>query len=122
MEEINISRSGDNHQWGYGEGTGPGLIPKPANIIGNEALPVWAYPRSDGQAVIGAGVYRGSKFPELIGKYLFSDFISGKFWTATAGGDVEQIGNVTAGFPNGCLLYTSPSPRDQRGSRMPSSA
>ena len=29
-------------------------------------------------------------------------------------------------YPNhgiyGCLLYTSPSPRDQRGSRMPSSA
>ena len=24
--------------------------------------------------------------------------------------------------PRGCLLYTSPSPRDQRGSRMPSSA
>ena len=23
---------------------------------------------------------------------------------------------------NNCLLYTSPSPRDQRGSRMPSSA
>ena len=26
------------------------------------------------------------------------------------------------GFYTGCLLYTSPSPRDQRGSRMPSSA
>ena len=25
-------------------------------------------------------------------------------------------------FTGGCLLYTSPSPRDQRGSRMPSSA
>ena len=25
-------------------------------------------------------------------------------------------------LPWGCLLYTSPSPRDQRGSRMPSSA
>ena len=24
--------------------------------------------------------------------------------------------------PGDCLLYTSPSPRDQRGSRMPSSA
>ena len=24
--------------------------------------------------------------------------------------------------PDDCLLYTSPSPRDQRGSRMPSSA
>ena len=26
------------------------------------------------------------------------------------------------GFDDSCLLYTSPSPRDQRGSRMPSSA
>ena len=26
------------------------------------------------------------------------------------------------GITQGCLLYTSPSPRDQRGSRMPSSA
>ena len=25
-------------------------------------------------------------------------------------------------FPGGCLLYTSPSPRDKRQSRMPSSA
>ena len=25
-------------------------------------------------------------------------------------------------IPSTCLLYTSPSPRDQRGSRMPSSA
>ena len=29
---------------------------------------------------------------------------------------------ATAGFPEICLLYTSPSPRDQRGTRMPSSA
>ena len=27
-----------------------------------------------------------------------------------------------AALCTGCLLYTSPSPRDQRGSRMPSSA
>ena len=30
--------------------------------------------------------------------------------------------NVLGVTINGCLLYTSPSPRDQRGSRMPSSA
>ena len=29
---------------------------------------------------------------------------------------------ISAARNNGCLLYTSPSPRDQRGSRMPSSA
>ena len=31
-------------------------------------------------------------------------------------------GNVYVGELDTCLLYTSPSPRDQRGSRMPSSA
>ena len=31
--------------------------------------------------------------------------------------DAKENPNITA-----CLLYTSPSPRDQRGSRMPSSA
>ena len=30
--------------------------------------------------------------------------------------------DVLVGGLYGCLLYTSPSPRDQRGSRMPSSA
>ena len=29
---------------------------------------------------------------------------------------------VLFSHPKDCLLYTSPSPRDQRGSRMPSSA
>ena len=32
---------------------------------------------------------------------------------------VALLGNT---IPTGCLLYTSPSPRDQRGARMPSSA
>ena len=34
----------------------------------------------------------------------------------------EAIGSGTVKLPPVCLLYTSPSPRDQRGSRMPSSA
>ena len=38
--------------------------------------------------------------------------------TATMG--VE--GSTTSYEQEACLLYTSPSPRDQRGSRMPSSA
>ena len=33
-----------------------------------------------------------------------------------------QIVYAAAGHPNSCLLYTSPSPRDKRQSRMPSSA
>ena len=30
--------------------------------------------------------------------------------------------NSHLGYPKGCLLYTSPSPRDRQKSRMPSSA
>ena len=36
--------------------------------------------------------------------------------------DYELVPNAGARKSNSCLLYTSPSPRDQRGSRMPSSA
>ena len=35
--------------------------------------------------------------------------------------EVKQFDVLTSDL-NACLLYTSPSPRDQRGSRMPSSA
>ena len=37
---------------------------------------------------------------------------------------LDSKGNIvaTAGFKKGCLLYTSPSPRDAHESRMPSSA
>jgi len=36
--------------------------------------------------------------------------------------DEGDVVEVQPGTYTGCLLYTSPSPRDQRGSRMPSSA
>ena len=46
------------------------------------------------------------------------------FGTPRSSGQSEAIslGNEEKATANCCLLYTSPSPRDQRGSRMPSSA
>ena len=35
---------------------------------------------------------------------------------------VNSAADLPVDLSDGCLLYTSPSPRDQRGSRMPSSA
>ena len=54
----------------------------------------------------------------------------GNNFTANSGGEVNisggSIGHLfdaaDGSEVNICLLYTSPSPRDQRGSRMPSSA
>ena len=107
-EEIDIVRPGDNHQWGYREGNVAGVIPEPSVIVGNPTPPIWDYDRDAGRAVIGAGVYRGDQFPELFGRYLFSDFVTGRLWTATSTGTsytIEQIGEVTAGFPNGVNGY-----------------
>ena len=38
------------------------------------------------------------------------------------GAEEERLRALRAAKDGTCLLYTSPSPRDQRGSRMPSSA
>ena len=42
--------------------------------------------------------------------------------TFNADGTGNSITNIENADIKSCLLYTSPSPRDQRGSRMPSSA
>ena len=62
------------------------------------------------EIVLGAGCFWGveKKFWDLDGVYLTS--------VGYSGGDTE---NPTY---EDCLLYTSPSPRDMRRSRMPSSA
>ena len=61
----------------------------------------------------------------------YESFVSGIGTTNTtfyaiennSAGEFEVgIGTVTDASPDTCLLYTSPSPRDMRRSRMPSSA
>ena len=56
---------------------------------------------------------------EIRGRYSFLGFSPNVIWRAH--GDVSEISRDGGPFKT-CLLYTSPSPRDQRGSRMPSSA
>jgi glucose/arabinose dehydrogenase len=43
-------------------------------------IPVAEYPRSAGFSVTGGHVYRGSRYPQLVGRYLFGDFGSGRIW------------------------------------------
>ena len=51
--------------------------------------------------------------------------ITNNIWFQVGAADINWNGTgqiLSASYLNNCLLYTSPSPRDQRGSRMPSSA
>ena len=73
-------------------------------------------------------VTQWSDFDErgLLGLAFHPDFANnGKFYVAFSGHldfDADLGKEFWWSHTNTCLLYTSPSPRDQRGSRMPSSA
>ena len=85
MEEISLVVAGANLQWPYMEGTAPTPLAKPNPLIGFDQTPVFAYPRTFGKCVIGGYVVRGGKYPELEGRYMFSDHIEQDVWTLELG-------------------------------------
>nr|MUH40408.1 T9SS C-terminal target domain-containing protein [Zobellia laminariae] len=91
-EEISLVRKGDNLQWPYREGDQNGPAVMPGQLIGNERPPIHAYDRTTGRAIIGGVVYRGNRYPELNGKYVFGDHETQTVWTLSKTG--ENTGNV----------------------------
>jgi uncharacterized repeat protein (TIGR03806 family) len=77
-EEVDLIVKGGNYGWNYREGTiaRPGSPTPPAGFSAID--PIYDYPRTEGYIVIGGFVYRGSRFPELYGQYIFADAGSGK--------------------------------------------
>jgi uncharacterized repeat protein (TIGR03806 family) len=86
-EEINVITRGGNYGWNYREGTiaGPrGSPPASASFVG----PIWDYPNpNQGSSVTGGLVYRGNRYPGLVGHYLFADFVSGRIWSLQPDGN-----------------------------------
>jgi glucose/arabinose dehydrogenase len=97
-EEVNVVPLGGNMGWPYYEGTFPGTVsppsPPPATVA-----PLAQYRHTDGRAVVGGFVYRGS-IPELQGKYIFGEFSwgSGSFFTTNGRllwlDPFDELGNV----------------------------
>lgn len=78
-EEIDIVGKGKNYGWHIMEGTQCFDPPTGCDMSGLE-LPIWEYGRNQGRSIIGGFVYRGSELPELVGKYIYGDFVSGRIW------------------------------------------
>ncbi len=78
-EEVNKIDRGDNLQWPYMEGdTERPEHQRPDNLIGKEKGVFFKYGRDVGLCIIGGGVYRGTAFPNLNGKYIFADYSQDK--------------------------------------------
>ena len=63
----------------------------------------------------------GQKLSDTPFEICKNDRLVGK-WLSAQSSLTDNQGKIDIGYYGICLLYTSPSPRDQRGSRMPSSA
>ena len=81
---------------------------------------------SDMEWDIGLPWYRSTRVCQVVSGGEFGWRTGSGKWPAYYADSVAPVLDIGPGSPTGvtfgCLLYTSPSPRDQRGSRMPSSA
>ena len=99
FEEVDLVTLGGNFGWRTKEGThcyGAATCDSTGLID-----PIIDYPRSEGSTVTGGYVYRGTKVPALVGKYIFGDFGSGKIWGVTAadkGKDVRSLQLLASGI------------------------
>jgi len=95
FEEINIIKKGGNYGWNTREALHPfggrGTGPKPEFID-----PIWEYHHDIGKSITGGTVYNGTKFPELVGHYLYADYTSSKIWALKYD---AKAGRVTANRP-----------------------
>jgi glucose/arabinose dehydrogenase len=78
-EEVDIIESGKNYGWNVMEGLHCFNPPAGCDTTGL-TLPLWEYSHSLGNSVTGGYVYRGPGVPQLVGKYIYADFGSGRIW------------------------------------------
>jgi quinoprotein glucose dehydrogenase len=99
-EEINIIEKGGNYGWSIRESfhkfdksnpkvttkTGPGRTPDLQNKLDPKSRqdlidPIWEYHHdTDGKSITGGMVYRGQLLPQLVGYYVYADYVSGNIW------------------------------------------
>lgn len=126
-EEVDVQEAanpggGENYEWRLREGFISTLTGNP--VVGGDRPsggvdPVFDYPHSTGQTVIGGYVYRGKQIPALQGTYVFADYLGpepgsrGKIFTLNySGGNASNLQDITSQlFPTavGAYLLNNPS-------------
>lgn len=82
---------GGNYGWSVVEGRQP---VHPQRKVGPTPIlpPTIELPHTDGVSITGGYVYRGKKFPELNGQYLFGDWETRRIWASTWDASTKTAG------------------------------
>jgi uncharacterized repeat protein (TIGR03806 family) len=99
QEEIDIILKGRNYGWRIYEGNLSNINSggRPASDF---EAPVITYNHDVGASVTGGYVYRGSQLPNLLGAYLYGDFVSGRVWALVRDGGQVISNELIAAVPS----------------------
>ncbi|MHC5540449.1 PQQ-dependent sugar dehydrogenase, partial [Singulisphaera rosea] len=78
-ETAYLIRRGDNYGWSVFEGSHPFYLERKRGPTPHTP-PTIEHSHADFRSLTGGVVYRGSKYPDLDGAYLYGDYSSGRIW------------------------------------------
>ena len=90
-ESVHLIRKGHNYGWSVFEGSHP--FKRTLALGGpnpHATLPVVELSHAEARSVIGGLVYRGKTLPQLAGRYLFGDYVTGFMWAFRWDGNAPQ--------------------------------
>jgi putative heme-binding domain-containing protein len=79
-------KRGDNYGWSLSEGSNP-IHPDWPQGPGPITKPWFEVPHTAGASITGGYVYRGKRFPELVGRYVFGDWVTRRVWSIGTGAE-----------------------------------
>jgi uncharacterized repeat protein (TIGR03806 family) len=89
-EMIYRVKKGGNYGWSVTEG--PQVVRPEAKRGPTPILPpALALPHTESASITGGYVYRGKKYPDLVGVYLFGDWVTRKVWGTKFEGEADKI-------------------------------
>ena len=89
-EEVIVVTKGGNYGWSHREGSHAFGNRAPVDGVSTPIEPVWEYDHRIGKSITGGRIYRSPRLPELEGKYLYADYVTGKIWALSYDGETGK--------------------------------
>jgi glucose/arabinose dehydrogenase len=104
-EEIDLIGNGRNYGWRCYEGNAT-YSPTGCGNISQYTFPIKVYQHTGGRCSITGGyVYRGSRRPDLVGRYIYADYCTGEIWKLKYEGGVVTEDSLLVTAPTSVLSF-----------------